>query len=151
MRVFSISTSCSHVRLKSSDARRNCAIACPRDLPSSGSLRGPKTTNATTRMRIISGIPNIMTSLSLRARAASVSEQGFRRSPSSRYRFLGEFKPLLGLSTEHAETISDALRARQATVFGAVGTPFPTTHSSFLTRVIALARADVESGAGHAD
>src|SRR5499426_1462731 len=29
--------------------------------------------------------------------------------------------------------------------------PFPTLRSSFLTRVIALARADVESGAGHAD
>src|SRR5262249_53921570 len=107
------------VRLKSSDARRNCAIACPRDLPSSGSLRGPKTTNAIIRMRTTSPIPKPITiSLSLRVSAASGDSAPATRS---RYRFLGEFKPLLGISTEPAETISDALRARQAAVFGEWG------------------------------
>src|SRR5262245_29702638 len=71
------------------------------------------------RMRTTSPIPKPITiSLSLRVSAASGDSAPATRS---RYRFLGEFKPLLGISTEPAGTISDALRARQAAVFWVVG------------------------------
>src|SRR5262245_59806662 len=70
-------------------------------------------------MRTTSPIPKPITiSLSLRVSAASGDSAPATRS---RYRFLGEFKPLLGISTELAETISDTLRARQAAVIWGVG------------------------------
>src|SRR6185503_7023654 len=59
VRSLSASTSSSIVRLKSFDALRNSAIMRPTLLPISGSLRGPKTMRAMTRIRKISGPPRV--------------------------------------------------------------------------------------------
>ena len=50
-------TSSSNVFLNSFEARRNSERPLPKDFPSSGSLRGPKTSKATTKMIINSGTP----------------------------------------------------------------------------------------------
>src|SRR5947199_10290668 len=50
-------TSSSNVAFNSFEALRNSAKPFPRDLPSSGSLRGPKTIRATTKIMINSGTP----------------------------------------------------------------------------------------------
>ena len=58
-RSFSASTSSSMVRWKSCEALRNSAIILPMLLPISGSLRGPNTMRATTRIKNSSGPPRV--------------------------------------------------------------------------------------------